>query len=151
MATWKDKNGKEWNCEITIKTLKQIKQRLGIDFLDVQTSIKKMMQDVYTLCNVLYIVHEDECQKLNISDEDFGGLLAGDSIDGATKAFIDSLLYFFPIQQRQMLEKITNKREQVMTEIYKKMGEEIDNLPTEKVLEEIKKLYGGESTSLQAQ
>lgn len=145
MATWKDKNGKDWNCEITIKTLKQIKQRLGIDLLEPQESIKKLIADKYLLCNVLYLAHEDICKQLNITDEDFGGLLVGDTIDDATKALIDSLISFFPVQQREMLAKITNKREQVMAAIYQKMGQEIDNLPMEKVIEEIQKLFGGKS------
>ena len=147
MATWKDKNGKDWNCEITIKTLKQIKQRLGIDLLEPQESIKKLIADKYLLCNVLYLAHEDICKQLNITDEDFGGLLVGDTIDDATKALIDSLICFFPVQQREMLAKITNKREQVMAAIYQKMGQEIDNLPMEKVIEEIQKLLGGKSTN----
>lgn len=147
MATWKDKNGKEWNCEITIKTLKQIKQRLGIDLLELQESIKKLIANKYLLCNVLYLAHEDICKQLNITDEDFGGLLVGDTIDDATKALIDSLISFFPVQQREMLAKITNKREQVMAAIYQKMGQEIDNLPMEKVVEEIQKLFGEKSTN----
>lgn len=149
MATWKDKNGKEWNCEITIKTLKQIKQRLGIDLLEPQENIKKLIADKYLLCDVLYLAHEDACKQQNITDEDFGGLLVGDAIDGATKALIDSLICFFPTQQRQMLEKITKKREEVTAAIYQKIGNEIDNLPIEKVMEELQRLFGKESTNLQ--
>lgn len=145
MATWQDKNGKSWDCEITVKTLKQVKSRLNVDLLDFQNAAKRLMQDVYLLCDVLYIVHSAECEKLGISDEDFGNLLAGDAIDDATKALIDSLCYFFPVQQREMLAKITKKRQEVETEIYKKVGQEIDNIPTEKVLELIQKEFGGSS------
>ena len=147
MAIWKDKDGKDWNCEITVKVLKQIKQRLGVDFMDVTNAVKKLMTDVYFLCDALYIIHEDECRAKNLTDEDFGALLVGETIDNATKALIDSLIYFFPIQQREMLEKITKKREAVAAEIYKQMGQEIDNLPTEKVIELIKKNFGSTSTN----
>lgn len=147
MATWKDKNGKEWNCEITVKVLKQIKQRLNVDFMDITNAVKKLMTDVYFLCDSLYIVHEEECQRNGLSDEDFGALLVGETIDNATKALIDSLICFFPTQQREMLEKITKKREAVTAEIYRQMGTEIDNLPMEKVIELIRKNFGGASSN----
>lgn len=147
MAIWKDKDGKDWNCEITVKILKQIKQRLGVDFLDVTNAVKKLMTDVYFLCDALYIIHEDECKRKNLTDEDFGSLLVGETIDNATKALIDSLISFFPIQQREMLEKITKKREAVAAAIYQQMGQEIDSLPMEKVIELIKKNVGGTSTN----
>lgn len=143
MAIWKDKNGKTWNCEITIKTLKDIKNILGVDFLgDVTEGVKKLRLDLFFLCNALYVVHKDECDAQGISDEDFGKLLVGDTIDDATKAFINALICFFPKQQREMLEQITNKREAVEAEIMQAVKTKIAEMPTNQILQAIQKEFG---------
>lgn len=137
MVTWKDKNGAEWVCEITVKTLKDIKKRLDIDLMQVDKTIERVITDVCLLCDVLFVIHSSECEKRGISDEDFGTLLAGDAIADATQAFIDAMINFFPSQQRDLLAKISKKRQEVMARILEKTDKEIDNLDVEELVKKM--------------
>lgn len=115
MKIFKDKNGQEWQLILNVLQMKRIRSLLGIDLVNVITLDKegmvkidlvdKIANDPCLLVDILWVLVEQQARVLNITDEEFGAALAGDTIDNATKAFLDELVDFFPGAKRLFLKK----------------------------------------------
>jgi len=86
--------------------------------------MKELVSNLVLLCDIIYCVCKPQADKAEISDEDFAGLLGGDSIDGATKAFMEAMVEFFPLAKREPLRKAMDK----MKEIEKRSMEALSSL-----------------------
>ena len=100
MHTFKDNRSRPWTIAINIAAVKRVKARLGVDlYASVSEGLKslgKLLSDVITLVDVIYVLCETKASELEVSDEDFGAALGGDAIEHATEAFLKALVDFFP-------------------------------------------------------
>ena len=111
MSTFRDSNDKTWPVTITVATIKRVRDLIDIDLLAVAEGklIDELVLDPVLLCNVLYAVCKQTADEANISDEQFGELMAGDTIDLAVSALLEALVDFFPSRRRTILAKMTAK------------------------------------------
>lgn len=115
MASFKDSSGRVWVVEITVGTIRRVRSLVDINLLEVVEGplIERLSSDPLLLCDVLYAVCQPQAEESGLSDEDFGEGLAGDVIDEATSALLESLVAFFPESRRRLLSKAANKYRQM--------------------------------------
>lgn len=136
MAFFKDCNGKNWEVSINIKTLKRVKNTLGIDLLDLSEGgdVTKLEKDIMLRCDVLYLVCQDECEKSGISDEQFGESLIGQAIEDAQDAFIEALINFYPPRQAEIMRETQRKVKVAQDKTLKMMGQKLSEMNMEEIL-----------------
>ena len=115
MRTFKDNEGRTWSFALNVHQMKRVRARLGIDLvnviaLDPDGKVKvdlvdRIAGDPCLLVDILWVCVEEEAKAAGVTDEQFGRSLAGDSIEEATRAFLDELVDFFPGAKRLFLKK----------------------------------------------
>ena len=119
MRTFKDNEGRTWSFALNVYQMKRVRARLGIDLvnviaLDPDGKVKVDLVDRIAgdpcldpclLVDILWVCVEEEAKAAGVTDEQFGRSLAGDSIEEATRAFLDELVDFFPGAKRLFLKK----------------------------------------------
>ena len=115
MKTFTDGKGRVWEVELNVRQMKRVRDILGVDLVNViQTdkdgaiatdTIDRVANDPILLCDILWVLCEGQAKASGVTDEDFGSSLAGDSIEEATRAFLDELVDFFPGARRLFLKK----------------------------------------------
>ena len=115
MKAFTDEKGRSWEIELNIRQMKRVRDILGVDLVNViQTNkdgsiatdtIDRVANDPILLCDILWVLCEQQAKLAGVTDEDFGSSLAGDSIETATRAFLDELVDFFPGARRLILKK----------------------------------------------
>jgi hypothetical protein len=98
MRTFKDNAERAWCVEINVATLKRVRGLTGTDLLGVLEGplIEKLVRDPVLLCDVVYAVIKPQADAAGVSDEQFGGAMAGDAIDAAWAALTEELVSFCP-------------------------------------------------------
>jgi len=102
MRTFKDNAGRTWTLALDVWTVKQVRDLLAMDLLDLGESpgkpslLVRLISDPVLLVDVIYAVCRDQAAGAGISDEQFGRAMAGDAIDAATRAFLEELADFTP-------------------------------------------------------
>ena len=79
-------------------------------------TIDRVANDPILLCDILWVLCEGQAKASGVTDEDFGSSLAGDSIEEATRAFLDELVDFFPGARRLVLKKAVGLARRYETE-----------------------------------
>ena len=115
MRTFKDNKGRTWEIALNVWQMKRLRDTLGIDLVNVigtsadgnvrVDTIDRIASDPCLLVDILWVVCERQANAEGVKDEDFGASLAGDSIEDATRAFLDELVDFFPGARRIFLKK----------------------------------------------
>jgi hypothetical protein len=97
VKTFKDKNGKEWNFEITIGVRRRVKERTGIDFFDVTAGegLIAKLNEADAFCSVAWVLVEKQCLEAGITTPDeFFDLFDGHSGRQAIAALLDEVAFF---------------------------------------------------------
>jgi hypothetical protein len=114
MATFKDKNGKEWSIAIDAPTIRTIRQEMSIDLGDPQgKAYDRMVADPVLLVDVLWLLCKEQAHRDGVTDVQFGRALVGDAIEHATDAMLGVIADFFPPQSRALLHAMTAKAAKV--------------------------------------
>lgn len=109
MATrFTDEAGRQWLVPVNVASVKRCRELTDVDLLsivdDKQGSLMaKLSTDPILLCNVLYALCKEQADNVGVTDEQFGAGLAGDALDSATRALLESLVAFFPKGKRELL------------------------------------------------
>ena len=104
MRTFQDNAGRSWTVTLNVWTVKKVRDLLQVDLLDLGGDeakpgnglLYRLIADPVLLVDVLYVVCREQAEGANVTDEQFGRAMAGDAIDGATKAFLEELADFTP-------------------------------------------------------
>lgn len=127
MKIWHDTTGRSWATNISVGTIKRVKEITGRNLMDLAGGelAAEVMGDPCLLCDILYAIHKPEAEKLGVTDAQFGEALAGDSIEEATDALMAELIDFFPNRQRRELlaNAMKQAKEQEAQAIEKAKGE----------------------------
>ena len=73
--------------------VKTVKALTGVDLLDSEAVLQL---NVVQLVDVLYALCKEQCDKLGLSDIDFGQGFSGDTINTAIDSFREEYVSFFP-------------------------------------------------------
>ena len=100
MKSFTDNMGRAWTLVVNVATVKRVRALCGVDLnsvIEVEDGkpsaklLERLSSDPVLLVDVLYAVCKPECDRLGVSDEDFGSAMAGDSVDAATQALLELL------------------------------------------------------------
>ncbi len=116
MKSFTDNAGRVWTLAVNVAAIKRVRALCGVDLNSIiemdaanQPSAKlleRLSTDPVLLADVLYAVCKPECDSKNVTDEEFGAAMAGDSIEHATAALLDEIIDFFPEAKRLAFRKI---------------------------------------------
>ena len=115
MKSFTDSLGRAWTLVVNVATIKRVRALCGVDLnsvIEVEDGkpsaklLERLSGDPVLLVDVLYAVCKPECDRLGVSDEDFGSAMAGDAIEQATSALLDEVIDFFPEAKRLAFRKI---------------------------------------------
>ena len=136
MKTFVDNMGKTWTVTVNVGTIKRVKDLLGINLVQAITGdlIEKVENDICLFVDILYVVCKQQAQANNISDEKFGELLGGDSLEKATEAFLDQLIDFFPEAKRKLYRKAWSKTKQAEVLAVQKLEKKLQAMDLEQML-----------------
>jgi len=98
MQSFKDRQGRAWQIEINVALAKKVRALLGVDLYKLVENefaeLQKLLRDPITLVDVIYVLCKDQADALRITDEQFGGSLAGESVTDAANAFFEAFVSF---------------------------------------------------------
>lgn len=116
MRTFQDKIGRSWTISINVSVMKRVRALCGIDLFNIveiddkqnpkADLLERLSSDPILLVDVIFAVCKEEADERNVTDEDFGRSMSGDSIDAATDALLDEIVDFFPTAKRQVLQNL---------------------------------------------
>lgn len=116
-----DSKGRKWDATVDVPTVKEIRNHLQIDLLDLLNgrpdALQKLIEDPITLVDALYLVCREQCREKNIDDVEFGRGLVGEGIDNAVDAFLVGLAYFFPKGRRVVVLGVIQKMNESLDRI----------------------------------
>lgn len=129
MRSFKDKEGIEWNLEITVGTVKRVRTLVGVDLMEAVNGklVEQMASDPIILVDVIYAVAKPQADERGITDEVFGASMGGDCIGDATTAFLEALVDFFPAPRRGLLAKICSKMKKLEAMAFEAADEKLDS------------------------
>ena len=104
MAKFKTATGQSFRIKITIPRIKAIRDEFGID-IGVLEEFMMLPGDLTRLVDVLYLLCEKQCNKLGMTDEEFGESLCGDSLEYAWDALERAYLAFCPSRRRKIVKQ----------------------------------------------
>ncbi len=112
MAAFKDDSDRSWLIHVDIPAIKLVRDQFAINLADIgeaPTYLTRLAEEPILLCDMLYVLCEEEARKREVSDTDFGKLLFGDTIDRATMALEEAITAFFPRKKRSVLQQLRAK------------------------------------------
>ena len=96
MKSFTDNAGRLWTLAVNVAAIKRVRAICDVDLnsiveLDAKNNptaklLERLSTDPVLLVDVLYAVCKPEADSKNISDEEFGAAMAGDTVDHATSA-----------------------------------------------------------------
>jgi len=106
MHAFADNKGRQWSLVIDVPAIRDVRKALGVNLCDVVAGgelARRLSTDMVLLVDVLYVLCMDQAVKANVSDQEFGRALVGDSIDAAETAMVEELISFSPRRRRAVL------------------------------------------------
>ena len=115
MATFTDKKQRSWQIDFDVYLAEKVKAAVDVDLLNLfaDTTAAEVLGNPVTLVRVLTVLCEEQFKK--VTPEDFGRSLAGDSLEGAGHALLESVADFFGSQKRATM-KLMIARSQMMVD-----------------------------------
>jgi hypothetical protein len=110
MHKFKDNQGREWSLSLNGWQLKKLKETLGFDAREHE-SILRAANDPCLLCDVLFVMCQDQAKELSVTDEDFGKAMTGDAIEAAIDAYMQETADFSPRQKQALKTMLARMNE----------------------------------------
>ncbi len=112
MPVFIDGKKRQWEVSVTVTTLVKAKSLLDVDLMTIidkdSPLLTRLIEDPVLLCNLLYVTVKEQADALKITDEEFGRGLSGDTLNDATRAFLEGLACFFrSTTKRTALKAVT--------------------------------------------
>lgn len=92
---------------INVAAMKRVRAALGFDLAQAMNPLgfSALLADLPQFVDVLYVLVREQCQAADLTDEQFGELMAGEALHGAITAFEDQIVSFCPSPtQRRVYE-----------------------------------------------
>ena len=138
MRLFKDNEAREWTVEITVATVKRVRDLLDVDLMESVNGklVEQLANDPVLLVDVLYSICKPQADRDGVSDEQFGEAMAGDAIERGTMAFLEELVDFFPAPRRGLLAKVIEKMKKLEGMAITAAAKKLDSGEIEKQMEE---------------
>lgn len=143
MPKFTDNDKRTWPVEMNITTVKRVRKLLDVDLLAIYEGgsfLARLATDPVLLVDVLYAICKPEADALTVeevidgtrrirryTDEDFGRAMAGDAIDGGTKALMEALALFHRSPEgRANFGRIAEATDQAMRRVEQEIKQKLD-------------------------
>ncbi len=128
MHTFKDSKGRPWEIELN--------------------ALFALLGDPVALTDLVFILCQEQAEKREISRDDLLLNMAGDALDDAANAFLESLADFCPTAKgRENLRKLTQTMKEVGTLMHERAGTELASLDPAIIVEKLMTLSGSAPAS----
>ena len=136
MQVFRDRMGRDWVLELNVAQIAAVKAIAGVDlwraFDEQLKPLAELMGDLGKVCEVLYALVRRQAAERQISAEQFGEGLAGDSLQGAAEALAQELIDFFPDRaRRENLRRVVAKQRQADQLLQEKIAKDIEAVDPE--------------------
>ena len=147
MRSFKDAKGRIWDLEVTVNAVKRVRSRYGVDLMaliDNQfAGLVQILKDQVALCDVIYVLIEDQAKARGLTDEDFGAGMAGDALADASDVFAEAYLDFFPDREiRDTVRELLLKSKDVSKILSRQALEEIRAADVDSLVAKLRKQFG---------
>jgi hypothetical protein len=115
MKAFNDTKNRRWDLSLSIATVKRVRNLTDVDLLSILDKpelLSDLASDPVQLVDVLYIIVKPQADAINVTDEQFGESLDGESIEKATECFLEALVDFFPGARRATLKRVLDRANQ---------------------------------------
>lgn len=112
MKSFNDNTGRKWDVSLSIATVKRVRNLVEVDLLailDKPELLNTIATDPVLFVDVLYVIVKPQADAIGLTDEAFGELLNGESIEQATEAFLEALVDFFPGARQATLRRVLDR------------------------------------------
>ena len=153
MQTFKDATGRSWDIAIDVNAIKRVQGLVGVNLAEIiepqrghaAPLLSELQNDIVLLCDVIYALVKRQADEREISDEEFGRLLDGDTITAAHEAFWLELLGFFQkLPNRQAHVRAIEKQHAFVTAAIAAAEQQIQDFDVD---QEVARVFGELSTS----
>jgi hypothetical protein len=98
MHSFKDTKDRTWLLEINVAAAKKVRALTGVDLYRLVENdfakLQELLRDPITLIDVIYVLCQEQAEKLGMNDEAFGGSFAGETVSAAADAFVEAFISF---------------------------------------------------------
>ena len=128
-AIWSDAEGRSWSAAVSVNAIRRVKELVGVNLLEVFDGelLPRLADDPVLLVNTLYAVCKPQADERDVSDEAFGELLVGDTIELAAAALVRGITDFFPKDRRAVLERLWAATKRTRTEAIQMAMDKLDS------------------------
>lgn len=132
MAEFTDRQGRRWRLAIDGSHVLTAKRTFGINlpgmFAEGSQPLAELVGDFEKFVGVLWILVEEQADKLMVDETDFVSGLAGDAFGRSINAFVEALIDFFPhAAQRAALTEIWQADQGLSTTIMSLMAKTLQD------------------------
>lgn len=127
MKTFKDSEGRPWEINLNIATVKRVRDLVNVDLLKLDEAkdgnpplLTLLAVDIELLCNVVFACVKPKADERNVTDVQFGESLGGDAILAARSTFFDVLVDFFQSLGRTELAQAIQAQETLISNVVKR-------------------------------
>lgn len=133
MAVFKDPDGNSWTIEVNYSKHKRFKREVGFNIFKIvekdDDSLASLLGDLERLFACVWICIEKQCDERGVTEDEFGELLRGDSLEEACNAFLDACIDFFPNpNQRKAIRSLLRKMKDAGNKMWGIQAEAFDAL-----------------------
>jgi hypothetical protein len=123
MATFKDREGKDWLVEITRGHLKPLKELFGLDLQEAigkekDNPLAAVFADTEKSGNLIWFLCRAEAERSGITEDQFAYRFNGQAIEDATAAIWEAVIDFFP-----QFRKVAKRAGQAFRDLMGTVGE----------------------------
>jgi len=108
-TTFTNTLGNTFNLTVNVYAIKNVKEKTGTDIgkllNEEALGLKKLTEDPVDMCDVLYVLCEDQADTFGMTDRQFGESMSGDVYEAAVYAFIEAYANFCPAHLRDVLKQ----------------------------------------------
>lgn len=143
-SLWIDNLDRTWSTAITVNTVKRVQQLTGVNLLAVFDGglLNRLADDPILLVNTLYAVCKPQADQRDVTEEAFGELLVGDTIERAAEALVRGIIDFFPSDRREVLGRLWTATGKAQTEAFKLVTSKLDTQNIEAAIQSLMKQTG---------
>jgi len=112
MGKFVDAESRSWEPEVNVVTIGRVRKALNINLLELllpENTLAERLTDPCLLVDILYLLCEDQADKLNLDDVAFGKAMTPDGIEDAWAAVLEGVVLFSPRGLRPAHQKVLEK------------------------------------------
>lgn len=134
MAVFADANGRKWDVDIDVNQIGIVRKRCDVNIAiftgNEFAELSRVVSDPVLLCDVLFVLCEEQAKASGVTDVQFGKAMRGDAIVHGADALYEAFANFSPSRARQPLLDLAQKGREIQNAAVVRMNEEMAKLPS---------------------